>query len=230
VSVVDRDVVPAVPAATVVLLRDGDDGLETLWARRRAGPAFGGFWVFPGGRVEATDVSATQPDELTTARRAAVREAYEEVGLVVSEEALVRLSHWTPPDEAPKRFTTWFFLAPVTDPSAEVVIDDGEIVDYQWVRPADAIRRRDAREMDVAPPTWVTLWRLTHAKDVADALALAAASEPERFVTRTVKTAAGVVLLQPGDAGYDTRDPDVRGARHRFLMYDGAWRYERALE
>jgi len=42
-----------VAAATVVLLRDGDEGLETLMLRRNSKIAFGGMWVFPGGRVDA---------------------------------------------------------------------------------------------------------------------------------------------------------------------------------
>ena len=57
------DEVPdAVPAATVILLRDGEDGLETLMLRRNSKLAFaGGHWVFPGGRVDADDLEPT-PD------------------------------------------------------------------------------------------------------------------------------------------------------------------------
>jgi 8-oxo-dGTP pyrophosphatase MutT (NUDIX family) len=48
-------VVPS-PAATVVLLRDGHDGLEAYLQRRPMGMGFaGGLWVFPGGRVDAGD-------------------------------------------------------------------------------------------------------------------------------------------------------------------------------
>src|SRR5262249_4861335 len=44
----DGDVQPAIPAATVVLVRDGVDGLETLMLRRDAQLVFaGGAWVFP---------------------------------------------------------------------------------------------------------------------------------------------------------------------------------------
>jgi 8-oxo-dGTP pyrophosphatase MutT (NUDIX family) len=43
-------------AATVVLLRDGPDGLEAYLQRRPMGMGFaGGVWVFPGGRVDAAD-------------------------------------------------------------------------------------------------------------------------------------------------------------------------------
>ena len=43
-------------AATVLLLREVDDELEVLMMRRGAGLAFmAGMWVFPGGRVDASD-------------------------------------------------------------------------------------------------------------------------------------------------------------------------------
>jgi 8-oxo-dGTP pyrophosphatase MutT (NUDIX family) len=43
-------------AATVVLLRDGRDGLEAYLQRRPVAMGFaGGLWVFPGGRVDAAD-------------------------------------------------------------------------------------------------------------------------------------------------------------------------------
>jgi 8-oxo-dGTP pyrophosphatase MutT (NUDIX family) len=44
------------PAATVVLLRDGRDGLQAYLQRRPMGMGFaGGLWVFPGGRVDEAD-------------------------------------------------------------------------------------------------------------------------------------------------------------------------------
>jgi 8-oxo-dGTP pyrophosphatase MutT (NUDIX family) len=49
------DIPPARPAATVVLLRDGTDGLEVYLQRRHTRMAFGGAWVFPGGRIDAAD-------------------------------------------------------------------------------------------------------------------------------------------------------------------------------
>src|SRR5262245_65278263 len=107
-------------AATVVLLRDGASGLETLMLRKNSRLAFGGMWVFPGGRIDDADRVA-DADELAAAANAAVREAAEEAGLVVPPSGLIPFSHWTPPLMAPKRFLTWFFLAPA--PETAVVID-----------------------------------------------------------------------------------------------------------
>src|SRR5262249_27370798 len=128
----------AVPAATVVLLRDAPDaGLETLMVRRSSKLEFaGGMWVFPGGRGDPGDVPSDD-DVIEAARRAAVREAREEADLVVDADALVPFAHWVPPPVTAKRFATWFFLGPA--PEGAVTVDMGEIRDHRWISPADAI-------------------------------------------------------------------------------------------
>jgi 8-oxo-dGTP pyrophosphatase MutT (NUDIX family) len=223
----DTEERPAVPAATVILLRDGDAGLETLMVKRDSKLAFaGGMWVFPGGRVDPDDFPPDAPDDVPAAsRRAAVREAAEEAGLAVDEESLVQLAHWQPPPQTPKRFATWFYVAPA--PDGAVTIDDGEIRDHMWVSPADALARRDALEIELAPPTWVTLHTLTESSTVADALARAAAAEPEHFTTKAAVTDGGVVVMWHGDAGYVSGDATLEGPRHRLWMVEGPWRYER---
>lgn len=215
---------PAIPAATVILLRDRTDGLETLMLRRNSKLAFGGMWVFPGGRVDDAD-RADDDDELAAARRAAVREAEEESGLVVPLDGLVALSHWTPPPVTPKRFSTWFFVAPA--PAGTVTIDDGEIHEHMWVAPRDAIDRRDHGEIELAPPTWVTLHTLAEATDTADALDRAGAVDPRVFVTHIATTADGLAALWAGDHAYGSgEDVDGPGPRHRLVMSETAWRYE----
>jgi len=217
-----------VPAATVIPVRDAEVGLEVLMLRRDSKLAFvGGMWVFPGGRVDEGDAEGLAPDdEIAIARRAAAREAHEEAGLEIDAEAMVVFSHWTPPPITPKRFLTWFFLARA--PEAPVVIDDGEIRDHAWMRPAEALRRRDAQEIELAPPTFVTLNELARFARVDDSLAAARSSEPERFETRIARGAAGPVALWHGDAGYESGEADASGPRHRLCMEDGCWRYERS--
>lgn len=52
------EAVPAVPAATVMLARDGDDGVEVFVLQRTARAAFApDMYVFPGGKVDAHDDS-----------------------------------------------------------------------------------------------------------------------------------------------------------------------------
>lgn len=224
------DAQPAIPAATVILLRDGTDGLETLMLRRASQLSFaGGLWVFPGGRVDDADREGLDPGDVHgAARRAAAREAAEEADLRVDPDALVTLAHWEPPPQTPKRFATWFFLAAA--PAGAVTVDGAEITEHAWARPIDVLGRRDAGEIELAPPTWVTLHALAARVDVADALAAAAAAEPEHFTTRAAMTAdGGVVAMWHGDAGYETGDATAAGPRHRLWMLDAGWRYERTI-
>jgi 8-oxo-dGTP pyrophosphatase MutT (NUDIX family) len=215
-----------IPAATVILARDGADGVEVLMLRRSSRGAFGGMWVFPGGQVENDDVDPAAPDdELAAACRAAVREAKEEAALAIDPAALVPFSHWVPPPVAPKRFSTWFFLAPAPTAS-EVAVDGAEIHDHEWLRPAAAIAARDAGEIELAPPTWVTLWRLSTAESVEDAVRLARQSEPQRFVTHMYFPDGVPVAVWHDDIAYDDGDLGQPGPRHRLSMLPDGWHYE----
>ena len=104
----------ALPAATVVLVRDSDRGLEVLMlCRSEQVKHMGGMWVFPGGRVDPADRVAA--DDYTAARNAAIRETGEEAGLSLRAEQLFFISHWTTPAGVKKRFATWFFVAVLAD-------------------------------------------------------------------------------------------------------------------
>lgn len=214
---------PPIPAATVVLVRDSETGLETLMLRKNAKLAFGGMWVFPGGRIDEGD-----GDGQDGARNAAAREAMEEAALTVDPTTMVPFAHWTPPGVAPKRFATWFFLAPAPE-GGEVTIDGGEIHDHVWVGPRTALERHARGEVELAPPTWVTLHHLAERDDVASAMAAAASGHVERYSTQlgTTKVGGGLVVLWHGDAGYESGDADLDGPRHRLTMAPGPWRFER---
>lgn len=214
----------------MVPVRDGPDGIEVLMLRRNSKLAFGGMWVFPGGRVDDADADPARPDdELAAARRAAVREAMEEAGIAVDPGDLVPFSHWTPPEAAPKRFSTWFFLAPAWD-VGEIVIDGSEIHDHAWLRPSVAVEQRDAGDIELAPPTWVTLWQLSLMSGTEDALRRARERQPRRYATHVVFTDRGMVTLWDGDAGYVDGDADRPGPRHRLWMLPDGWRYESTLD
>jgi 8-oxo-dGTP pyrophosphatase MutT (NUDIX family) len=231
----EGDVVPdAVPAATTVLVRDGDDGLEVLMARRSSKLAFaGGAWVFPGGRVDPGDWDGDPTDDLrdprtlAAARRAAVREAAEETGAVVDAAGLVLISHWTPPIEAPKRFATYFFLGPAPAAVADLQADGGEIRELGWLRPASAVASRNAGEIDLVPPTYITLEHLAAFRSAAEALAHFRDRTPEHFQTHFVRTDDGMVAMYAGDVAYGTDDIVREGPRHRLWMLRDGWRYER---
>ena len=223
-----REGQPPVHAATVILLREGDSGLETLMLRRNSKIVFGGMWVFPGGRVDPEDwQGVSEGDELAASRRAAERESLEECGLRVDAEEMHPFSHWTPPPVAPKRFLTWFFAARAS--AGDVAIDHGEIHDHAWMSPADALRRQGEGEIELAPPTYVSLFELSTFGGLDEAVASIRARQPERFQTRIGVGDAGPVALWHGDAGYESSDASLEGERHRLTMTKGGvWRYERS--
>lgn len=215
-----------VQAATVVLVRDASDGLETLMLKRNSKIAFGGMWVFPGGRIDPQDaVGVASDDELAVACRAAVREAREEASVELDPLQLAAFSHWTPPPITPRRFLTWFFLAEA--PAGRITVDGGEIREHMWMRPAAALIQRDAGEIELAPPTWVTLHELTRYARVEEALAATRRRAPERFQTQICVEEHGPTALWHGDAGWEARDATLPGGRHRLAMHAGGWRYER---
>jgi len=85
-------------AATVLLLRDGQQGLEVLMTRRSATASFApGAFVFPGGAVDPADADAAvharatrrpgQPDASLTWALAAIRECFEELGVLLACDA-----------------------------------------------------------------------------------------------------------------------------------------------
>lgn len=228
---------PAIPAATVILLRDEPEGLSTLMLRRNPRGIFGGLWVFPGGRVEESDERAAQAlltndgqtlDPLeATMRVAAARETVEECGLQLQPTNMVPFSRWLPPPQTPKRFDTWFFVAPAE--AGEVAIDGQEIHDHLWLPPKEVLARRDAGELDLAPPTFVTLAELAQASSVEEALQLADLRQPLPFYASRFSATGEPVLMWAEDAGYEAGDPSLAGPKHRLLMGSGPWQYIKEL-
>jgi 8-oxo-dGTP pyrophosphatase MutT (NUDIX family) len=222
-------------AATVVLLRDGERGLEVLLAERpRDRGSFAGAWVFPGGAVDEADAAGGAVDGIDAARRAAVRETREEIGLRLDPDDLVPFSHWTPPKGAQKQLLTTFFAVRV--PDGEIRPAPDEVMAVEWIRPIDALERHAAGSMTLWPPTWVTLHGLQRAASVDEALAELRSGEVRPYVARV--SGDGATILWQEDDEYDAererqeRDPavpddapDAEGARHRLMMDRLPWVY-----
>ena len=227
-----EEVDPPIPAATVVLLRDGASGVEVLMLRRNSKISFGGMWVFPGGRIDpgdyASGTSADDPD--IAARNAAVRETQEEAGIVTHPDDFVWFAHWSPPPSTQKRFATWFFAAraQVDQP---IRIDGGEIQDHAWINPGAALAKHGAGEIDLVPPTWVTLYHLSRYAPVDAALEHFRSQPPKTYQTRVAKQADGVrAALWHGDAGYEDWNAEIEGPRHRLVMSPGGFVFENTIE
>ncbi|MEE2636433.1 MAG: NUDIX domain-containing protein [Acidobacteriota bacterium] len=222
-----RSVVVPRPAASVVLLRDTDTGPEVLYLRRSPELRFmGGYWVFPGGRIDPEDHdTASDTDELGPARRAAAREAFEEAGVRVDPGTLHPICQWTTPAASPIRFATWFFATAADPPSVRV--DGTEIHAHQWWRPAAALRAHREQRIKFANPTFALSTRLAKHPTVDQALAAVDTWPRERLLGRIHPTQGGQVALYAEDCGYETGHLQCDGPRHRIWMLESGWLYDR---
>lgn len=227
---------PGVPvAATAAIVRDGSPGLEVLMIERPDRGSFAGAWVFPGGRLEPEDSAAGE--ESAAARRAAVRETREEIGLDLDAASLQPLSCWDPPPGIALRLRTWFFLA--VDPDAPMALAPDEVVAAEWVRPADMLIRHGRGEVTLYPPTWVTLHELAEKPDVDAAFAVARIGGVRRYETVARRGEDGPLLLWQGDAEYEgdaaggaddaAAGTAVAASRHRLDLSALPWIYTRSV-
>lgn len=219
---------PVCPAATVVLVRDGSEGLEALLVQRnKAVKHMGGMWVFPGGKVDEADYPSDR-DEYAAAVNAAIRETREEAGLEVRPEQLVYLSHWTTPEGAKKRFATWFFLT-ILDDGQEVSVDGGEIAHHRWIKPEVALSESAAADhlLRLMPPTYVSLWDIVDCHTCELARSRMGQRDAIVYAPRMVFVEDGICFLYEGDAGYVEESLDAKGDRHRLYMIDSQLEYIR---
>jgi 8-oxo-dGTP pyrophosphatase MutT (NUDIX family) len=148
------------PAATAVLVRDGERGPEVLLLRRHRQSGFvPGAYVFPGGRVDAADgddalrdwcATEPAPEHLAAYALAAIREVFEETGVL-----LARSQEATPPPDATadEALAEWR-EALLSDRATllDVVRATGRRLDAaallycaHWITPAPEPRRYDTR-------------------------------------------------------------------------------------
>ena len=80
----------AIPAATLILVRDrADDTPELLMVERAEGMAFAaGALVFPGGRIDEADRTLAEELGIDAAAVAAIRETVEETAVPVALEPI----------------------------------------------------------------------------------------------------------------------------------------------
>ena len=230
------------PAATVLLLRDGAGGLEVLMTRRSATASFApGAYVFPGGGIDAADADGhalatrrpTQGDLHLTQAIAAIRESFEELGVL-----LARRADGTPATAADVAGLDRHgpFLAQCRDRGLTLAADQVFVLAH-WVTDRDLPRRFDvpflvarmpegqapvADEAEQFEPVWVR---------PADALARHEAGQffmifPTIRTLERLKTYAAVQDVLAACAGEKPlwtscpRAGFLGGAEHRFMEHE----------
>jgi 8-oxo-dGTP pyrophosphatase MutT (NUDIX family) len=189
------DAVPSVAAAaaSVILLRDSERGLETYLLHRHALMPFAATMVvFPGGRVDPGDSGG----DLDPVRRCAVRETAEETGVVLAESDLYRWARWITPEIEPLRYDTWFFMAamPADQEAADI---SGETDRAEWSTPAEALAAERASLIKLLPPTMSILIELADLPSVADVINYAIDRQIEPVLPTLVETSTGWEFRYP---------------------------------
>ena len=166
-------------AATVLLCRARPNArVEVLVVVRSPNTQFmSGFHAFPGGRHDAADgpLDGSPTATLETARRTAVRETHEEVGLSLDPARLVHVGVWRTPDYLVTPIRTHFFLVHLEgDEGDSAQVDGHELVSSAWRTADEILADWEAGRCLLAPPTRFLLRTLAQGLDGFAARALLA--------------------------------------------------------
>lgn len=186
-------------------------------------------------RAPGADATVTQ-DELFALRArlaseaGALRAFLGERRLRLDLEALHPLARWVTPEAEARRYDARFFVA-LAPPGQIGAHDEHETMASFWASPSEVLRRWEAGEVQVAPPTHRTLALLAACASTDAVLALAASSCLDPICPRLVRQADGsaetLALTLPGDPEHDVREARVPGPS-RYVLRGERWRAEHA--
>jgi 8-oxo-dGTP pyrophosphatase MutT (NUDIX family) len=191
-------------AASAIVGRDGDDGLEVLVLERGGSSRFlAGYVAFPGGSTDETDAELARRlfgTEDEADRACAIRELVEEVGLALTSEGLreadgrglahvstspptaeqlPEVAHWVAPPQVPTRFDARFFGVRA-EPGLEAEADGIETAHAWWTSPRALLEEWRTGERKLFWPTYFTVLAIGSCATVDDLLSLRIATrEPD---------------------------------------------------
>ncbi len=230
-------IAPALPASSILLIRDGVGGLEVLMIERAKTMRFApGALVFPGGKVDRADFDHWRWRRFLKHNRkqfrdeafriAALRELYEETHILLDEkpghpnlpkgmafEKLLQVyrpqlsasklepfAHWVTPETMPKRFDTYFFLAP--DDGHLEDFDGEEAVSAHWLSPRKVLSDWESDKVPLMFPTRLNLMKLARSSTVEAALQATKQQPVVRVLPKLKRDRNGIDLSILREAGY----------------------------
>jgi 8-oxo-dGTP pyrophosphatase MutT (NUDIX family) len=192
-------------AASVIGVRDAADGPEVLVIERSLDHRFlPGYVAFPGGAVDPGDASLARRwfgDEREAGRAAAVRELAEEVGLAITNGAVIatdrptaleaidaspppadhlcEIAHWIAPKEVPVRFDARYYAVRIED-GDEPSPDGNEAAAAWWRSPRALLEGWEAGDLLLYWPTHFTMRALAACGNADELCALRIATREPR--------------------------------------------------
>ena len=195
-------------------------GLDAVRADEQLGigPDALRFWVAAiresfeeGGVLLARDATTGQgvdprlSDRLAP-ERAAIASGEASFAAMIARESMVLdagelrpFGRWITPSPAPRRYDTWFFVAPA--PSGHAYAHDSdETVASEWMRPGDALARAGRDEIELIYPTFRSLQALSRFRDTRQLFdAVDRTWRDAEPALRVVNPGLGWQLRLPGD-------------------------------
>ena len=133
----------------------------------------------------------------------------QEDGLVLSVSRLGRWHHWITPELMPRRFDTYFFVAPVGQ-DQRCRPDNHETVHGTWANPLKALTENDQGTLPLSPPTLVTLHQLLPFADLDTLVAeTSSRSWPAPIMPRLWPLEKGALIIEPWDPDYARESVNV---------------------
>lgn len=231
-----------IDAATVILLRNHKDGLQTLLlCRGNSRTVMNSAWVFPGGKVDEADLNQADSiqSKLTSPAKellnepnlesslaaalfeTACRETREETGVRLTPSQLKTWSRWVTPNEPSmmkKRFDARFFITAL--PEGQTAVHDGtEATDSQWITAHSALQSYADLKITLAPPQIMTLIALTKFKSIQECIDYAAHTAAYTIKPHVIKTDSSRTLTYPGDPAHPDKLKQMPGPT-RLVWYE----------
>ena len=140
--------------------------------------------------------------------------------LVADLNQMRQWAWWITPETEPRRYDTRFFLCCVDD-EQEISHDNEEAVESCWISPREAVKKHEAEEMFVAPPTYVTLLELmkySHVEEIWEAAnnRVIAPILPTHF-----KGNGELEIRLPGHPEHPITEKALEWSK--FVLRDGRW-------
>ncbi len=140
-------------------------------------------------------------------------------------ELLLPYSRWITPIEKPVRFDTIFFIAKLSD-NQKASHDRIELTESLWISPSEALKRHQAKNLPLMPPTFKTLLELAEYNCVDHLMKSLNSSRIPIILPELFNSAKKQLAIFPNDPEYSLQNykiPFYSGDISRLINKNGAW-------